>query len=391
MTPSTTEPRGMLTGLRSRLIRAARAFREDATPPLSVASNLDGRLLDATAANLIAVREKVLQIHEGQIPLPEVVELFLTNHCRFRCPHCRCAKYHGDQTESLSVSVFTRLLDELVSKQVRIIELGGGGEPLDHPAIAEILRALIVKQCRVGLITNGYAFTSNADLIDLVLTCGDWVRFSVDGVSDSTYRAVHGCPDLSYQALREVMANMVSKVRRQPGFDQRPKIGAKLVAQKTNQHQLLEAVDEAERLGLHYLQFKWLENHTLSIPQNERISLTAVLRHRVAELPAGSLIVDVLPGYGGSRLQSRCLMSVLHPLIDWDGTVYMCAFFHHRKTSHSIGNINRRAFFDFWGSHSHRTQIQQVNPQQCIPNCPLLRYNPVIEFIAKESFRFPYI
>jgi len=383
--------RGWRGRLRSRLARAAKAFRDDAAPPDLEARNLNARLLDATAANLIAVHEKVRQIHQGQIPLPEVVELFVTNYCGFACPHCRCAKHHGGQTEFMSLSTLTGLLTELASRNVKTLELSGGGEPLDHPKIDEILHRLVAGGFRVGLITSGYRFTAQPALMDPFMLCGDWIRFSLDGISDSVYRTVHGRDDLSYQALREVMATMAKRVRAQGGLEQRPKIGAKLLVQQPNQHQVLEAVEEAQRLGLHYLQFKWLEGHPRSVPVQERPAILDALRRRVAEMPAASVAVDVLPGYGGAPVHERCLMSVLHPLIDWDGTIYLCAFFHHRKIDHSIGNITRQAFFDCWGSPIHREQLQKVNPQQCVPNCPLLRYNPVIQFILREDFRFPYI
>ena len=353
--------------------------------------NFDLRQLDATAVNLIAAHEKVRQIHQGQIPLPEVVELFVCNHCTFACPHCRCAQYHGDQTEFMPLSILTKLLDELASRNVRTIELGGGGEPLDHPEIASIFHTLVAGGFRVGLITNGYRFVAEPNLLDPLMQCGDWIRFSIDGISDSVYREVHGRDALSYQALRDIIAKAAARVRHSSGSEQRPKIGAKLIVQRPNQHQLVDAIDEAERLGIHYLQFKWLEEHPRSVPFSERPALVTALQRRIDELVPGSLTVDVLLGYGGPRKQGRCLMSVLHPLIDWDGTIYLCAFFHHRKAGHSIGNIAREPFFECWGSTRHRAQIRQVDPQQCVPNCPLLRYNPVIEFIVREHFRFSYI
>jgi radical SAM protein with 4Fe4S-binding SPASM domain len=284
-----------------------------------------------------------------------------------------------------------KLLDELGPQNIRTLELGGGGEPLDHPEIGTVLELFAARGFRVGLITNGYRFVTKPRLVEPLMLCADWIRFSMDAVSDSVYREVHGRDDLSYQALRETISAMATAVRKYNGLDQRPKIGAKLIVQRPNQHQVLAAVDEAEALGLHYLQFKWLEEHPQSVPFADRPAITAALQNRIAQIPPGSLTVDVLPGYGGSRVQGRCLMSVLHPLVDWDGTVYLCAFFHHRKAGHSIGNITNQSFFDCWGSEQHRDQIRRVDPQQCVPNCPLLRYNPVIEFIIREHFRFHYI
>jgi radical SAM protein with 4Fe4S-binding SPASM domain len=349
------------------------------------------RLLEANAANLIAVYPKVLQILNGELPLPEVVELFLSNYCGFACPHCRCAEQRGPASEFMEFQLLNRLLDELSAEGVKTIELGGGGEPLDHPQIGEILRAFSERGVRVGLITNGYRFTHEPELIHSVMECADWVRFSLDAVSDETYRIVHGRSDLSYAALRRVLANISARRRAKSGVDPRPKIGVKLIVQQPNEQELLKAVDEAVELGVDYLQFKWLEGHARSIPLRRRARLARDLRRRIDGLPANSIFVDVLPGYGSPQVYDRCLMSVLHPVVDWDGTIYLCAFFHQRRQQHAIGNISRARFFECWGSEVHRERIRDVNPEQCVANCPLLRYSPVIDFIRREAFRFHYV
>jgi radical SAM protein with 4Fe4S-binding SPASM domain len=358
---------------------------------MSKNDNLEGRQFDATAVNLVAVYDKVLQITRGEIPLPEVVELFPTNYCNFACPFCRCGKYHGDRSQYLDFAALSNLLDELSQKGVKTLEMGGGGEPLEHPRIEEILTRLAKEGFRLGLITNGYVLTEKRELLDLLLQCADWVRFSVDAITNDVYRSVHGRRGLSYSTLKEIMVEMVQGVNAKPQMDQRPKIGMKLIVQQPNEGQILQAVDEALEMGVHYLQFKWLEEHPWSIPLERRPQLADNLERKVAEVPQERLTIDLLLGYGGPSVQGRCIMSVLHPLIDWDGNIYMCAFFHHRKQSHSIGNITQSQFFQCWGSEHHREQIKGVDPKQCVANCPLLRYNPIIEFIQKEAFRFHYI
>ena len=376
----------------ARFGRALRAFRQ---PPAGLqkteGGSLHSRQLDANAANLIMAHGKVMQILEGEVPLPEVVELFITNFCDFACPHCRCAPYRGDNTQFLNVGTLEPLLIELSEKGVKNIELGGGGEPLVHPQIGGFFQRLNEHAFRVGLITNGYRFTEYPDLLDLVSDCSDWVRFSLDGISDGTFRIVHGRRNVSYDTLREAIVVLVGKSRAKPGVDQRPKIGIKLIIQKPNQHEILPAVDEALALGVDYLQFKFLEGHAYALGQ-ERFALLEQLKRRIEALEGSSLVVDILPGYGGEeRIFKKCRMAVLHPLIDWDGTIYMCAFFHHRKERHSIGNINDGGFFVHWGTEEHKETIKRANPRECVPNCPLLRYDPVIDFIASDAYRFPYI
>jgi radical SAM protein with 4Fe4S-binding SPASM domain len=84
-------------------------------------------------------------------------------------------------------------------------------------------------------------------------------------------------------------------------------------------------------------------------------------------------------------------MSILHPLIDWDGTMYFCAFFHHRKKTHNIGSLRQAKFSECWFSKAHLDRRKEINPEQCVANCPMTRYNAVVKFILAENFRFPYI
>ena len=171
------------------------------------------RGLDATAANLILVSDKVRQVVAGQIPLPEVVELFLTNYCNFACPFCRCAKYHGDTRQFMDFDTLARLLEELVGQGVRRIELGGGGEPLEHPMIRQVLERFREQGFRFGLITNGWRLTEFPELVDSIIECADWVRFSLDGLTDDVYRIVHGRPNVAYQPLRAAIAELVRRAR----------------------------------------------------------------------------------------------------------------------------------------------------------------------------------
>jgi radical SAM protein with 4Fe4S-binding SPASM domain len=183
---------------------------------------------------------------------------------------------------------------------------------------------------------------------------------------------------------------MVNRVKAKPGVDQRPKVGIKLLVQRDNQHEAVKAIDEALELGVHFIQFKLLEGYPFALGP-ERIALIDKLKARTSNVDPNKLYVDILPGYGGREVYERCLMGVLHPVVDWDGEIYMCAFFHHRKEKHSIGNVKEGGFFAHWGTQKHRNRIAQVDPKTCVPNCPVLRYNPVVDFIKTDAFRFRYI
>lgn len=166
---------------------------------------MDFRTLDATAANIIAYYPKVLEVLRGEIPVPVTVEFFLTNFCSFRCPHCRCAGSHGTGEDSIDLTLFEQILDELLAADIRTIEFGGGGEPLEHPEIIKILDLLASRNMRCGIITNGYAFVENEDLFARVPAVADWIRISLDAVTEESFKRVHGREDISYAKLREAL------------------------------------------------------------------------------------------------------------------------------------------------------------------------------------------
>ena len=166
---------------------------------------MDFRSLDVTAVNVISVYPKVQQVLDGKIPVPEVAEFFITNYCSFCCPHCRCAKTHESKNSFINLHLFKKVIDELDAVGCKTIEFGGGGEPLEHPDILKILHYIKEKNLRCGIITNGYAMIDNHSLVDAILSVADWIRISLDAVSDETYQYVHGRKDLSYLLLKSAL------------------------------------------------------------------------------------------------------------------------------------------------------------------------------------------
>ena len=240
---------------------------------------------------------------------------------------------------------------------------------------------------KVGTITNGYGFVDNIPLVDRVVQVSDWVRISVDGFSDETYRRVHGNRDISYRALRESISELVSKA------GETSKIGLKILVSKLNYEDAYLAINEARELGVDYLQFKFLgfPQH-LVLGEQETKNVTKGIKKQISEASGQELLAELVPAYKGkTKPTQKCLMTFLHPVVDWDGEIYVCAFFEHRKKEHSLGNIHEGGFFTHWDSPRHLQVFDSIDPATCVPKCPMLRYNPVIDFIKSDNYRFRYI
>ncbi len=341
---------------------------------------------DSWALPVLAAWPKVRQIVTGQIPVPEVVEIFPTNFCNFNCPHCRCKPYHRDDTASMDIDILRRLFDELKFHGVRNLELSGGGEPLVHPKITDLFDCIIQNGFRVGLITNGYPLVESDSLKEKVAECCSWIRFSVDAFTDAGYQRVHGKKDIRYRELKQTIAGLVRSAGGQ--F----KIGIKTLVSKLNASDAMLAIPQALETGVNYVQIKFLGFPTeWALSEEDATALSERIQMQVESLGDTSVQVELLPPYRGDPGSGKCLMTFLHAVIDWDGEVYICAFFEHRKTQHSIGNIRNRGFMEVWEGAKHKQTFQTIDPRTCVPNCPMRRYNPLVTFIQEQDFREGFI
>ncbi|MFA5931495.1 MAG: radical SAM protein [archaeon] len=342
---------------------------------------------NSSAIYLISCFEKVKQISKRKIPIPEVVEIFPTNYCNFSCPHCRCAEYHGSKNEYMPIKVFESLLKELSSKGVNSLEISGGGEPLMHPQAEEMFELIKKYNFRIGMITNGYPLVGNKKLQNLIIECSDWVRFSLDAFSEETFCKVHGKKDISYKELTKTIKSMARTIKK--GL---PRIELKMLISKLNYKDCEKGLKEAKRMGVNQLHYKYLANSPIALGKKEIQKTFKKLSKQKEEAEKKGIILALSPGYGGKNLfEEKCLMTFLHPLIDWDGTIYLCAFFSHRKKEHSLGNINKNGFFKNWFSKTHWKKFDSINSKTCVPNCPMKRYNPIVNYIQEENYHFKYI
>jgi len=341
---------------------------------------------DPWALPVLSAWPKVLRIVQGAIPTPEVVEIFPTNYCSFHCPHCRFKHHHGDTTAFADLAVIKRLLDELAGRGIENIELSGGGEPLIHPEATELFDCLIDGKFRVGLITNGYSFIDQVGLQERVVECCTWIRISVDAFTDETYRRVHGGKELKYGLLKNSLRGLRERAAG------RPRVGIKMLISKLNVGDVQKAIPEALDIGADYLQLKFLGSPVgLALGNGEVERVSGEVAEQLAALGPLPLSVDFLPAYRGALKSEKCLMTFLHPVVDWDGEVYVCPFFEHRKERHSLGNIRPAGFFAVWDAPGHRAVFDAVDSRECVPNCPMSRYNPLVDFMVAEEYRRGFV
>ena len=89
---------------------------------------------------------------EGKI-IPLHIQICPTNACNLNCDFCSCRD--RDKKKHLSLEQVIKILDICAERGTKAITWTGGGEPLMHPDINEMLNYASELGIKSGLVTNG--------------------------------------------------------------------------------------------------------------------------------------------------------------------------------------------------------------------------------------------
>jgi MoaA/NifB/PqqE/SkfB family radical SAM enzyme len=153
---------------------------------------MDNKIISFTAANSIPVKmfkntELISDLNEKYIP-PIHVQLIPTNKCNLNCSFCSCKK--RNKTEELAVWQIETLCQNLETMGCKAATVTGGGEPLMHKDIKQILNILYDHGIKIGLVTNGILLNklTKEDFEKITwcrISCADEREFNRDPMEDA--------------------------------------------------------------------------------------------------------------------------------------------------------------------------------------------------------------
>jgi len=121
---------------------------------------------------------------------PISAQLIITNRCNLRCVFCVNQKKIDSNYRSLEMStkVAKSTIKCLSDLGVKGVEFTGGGEPLLHPDVEDIIRYAIDLGITPALVTNGIKLSSvSKDILENL----DWIRVSINS-GRNDYKKIHG-------------------------------------------------------------------------------------------------------------------------------------------------------------------------------------------------------
>lgn len=110
---------------------------------------------------------------------PTLVDLQLTRRCRMGCPHCYASS--DPSGDDMPLEAALGVLDAVAEAGVCQLAIGGG-EPLLHPHLVEVLRHARRRGLVPNLTTTGDGMTP--EVLDALAECCGAVALSLEGVGD---------------------------------------------------------------------------------------------------------------------------------------------------------------------------------------------------------------
>jgi len=185
------------------------------------------------------------QIKSGVIPPPVLVTLDPINRCNFNCSYCNAAYKMKCSSQSYDDYIIDNIASFLVRWGVKAVCVAGGGEPLMHKRINDLLFNLHRNGIEIGVVTNG----SLINRCGLELTKCRWVGVSVDAGDRDTFAK-----------LKNVKPNMFDRVIKNMvdlrNFDSKLEITYKFLAHPTNINSIYHAVKLAKESGCNFFHLR---------------------------------------------------------------------------------------------------------------------------------------
>ncbi len=349
-------------------------------------------------AKVLLHKDRLLAISRGEFPPPVSVKIELTNSCNHDCHFCayRRVVQEPRAKDMLKTQSVLSLVAELASRGVQGLMFTGGGEPLLHPGLSEILSRCRQVGIEHGLITNGVRLgrLSDDDLAGL-----RWIRFSVNAGTEQAYRKVHGVQRDDWQ---EVWTQIIRGCDRKR-FP-RLAIGVSFVVTTQNQSGIRAAAERAKAAGVSYVHFRpafegphsQLDRQLNREEQEKAVLLLQELKAMESE---SFRVYGVVRRFNEiAAPQQRYIHCRSTPLVAYvlpTGNISICTMvrtpdFNPAVSQPFVGNMYDGCFFDFWGQEKHAELVQKLSHSKC-GRCHFSVYNQAIESLAEDRMHSAFL
>ncbi|MCL5290168.1 MAG: tungsten cofactor oxidoreductase radical SAM maturase [Bacillota bacterium] len=320
-----------------------------------------GKVINLTKTGLFPLERKasealLLPTEEGYKIIPlrrDLKKLYVevTTLCNFDCTTCIRNSWLDDMGH-MEWSTFERLLEQIKElPELECIHFGGFGEPMSHPRIFDMLRAVKSQGLRVEMITNGSLLTQEniKQLISLPL---DAIYISLDGPDEEEYN------EIRRTELSPVVENIKALNRaKETAKSKLPELGIEFVAMKKNFHKLPKLV----RLSMELQARKLIVTNVLPYNEEMKDEILYDMEDTMMAHGKDTILVNVLAQmpYMKMRTDRQCKFAEdKAAAITYRGEVAPCYALMH--SYHCFVYGRKKEIFPFYLGNIHDSTLSEI-------------------------------
>ncbi|MGD9536742.1 MAG: radical SAM/SPASM domain-containing protein [Alphaproteobacteria bacterium] len=177
------------------------------------------------------------------LPLPQMVELELTDSCNLRCHMCHVSYMPHERKTLLD----PELIAKLAPLKGAYISIASGFEPMMHPEFGRIMGDLSDLDLNLQIITNG-TYCDKRGIGILLDARMRQINFSFDGIRKETYERIRRRADYE-RTLENILATRAAFAGRDTS------LAINYTTVRSNLTEVVEAVDFWDERGFDILRF----------------------------------------------------------------------------------------------------------------------------------------
>lgn len=311
---------------------------------------------------IVHFADKLTSYRTGEVSPPIYVRVKPINRCCHDCSFCVYNKENSnmhdtmDRADVLSKEKLFEILNDFKDMGVKALTYSGGGEPLMHPNIVDVLNKTKENNIDLSILTNGQLLKGErAD----ALKDARWVRVSMDYCTPEQFVASRGGTE---KMFNDVIDNIYkfSDIKN-PDCD----LSVNFIITKENYKNILLATKLLKDAGVDNVRFSpvWLIDYVSyhqPLIQEVKQSLT-LARSFESETFKVYDSYNITPE-AINRKYTKCFIMQTIPVIGADYNVYTC---HNKSYTEEacIGSIKDQSFKQLWFSEKTKKFFDTYNPQ----------------------------
>lgn len=354
---------------------------------------------------ILANWDRIEMIFNNKSPTPITVELNPSYACNFKCIHCYVA---DELTEKNDILMDNKILfdttDAIARSNIRGVIISGGGEPLLHNEVSEVIYILNKNNKRIGLITNG---THLEKVTDAISQSKGFVRVSLDAYNEEIWRLIHlpRVKNLTFDLVLNNIKNLVNITRKRG--EKNLLIGVSYIPLKKVENdldycnmdyeQLCIFINQLNNIGVDYIQFRTEFKKGKVLSDEELNKLEDFTKRLSKEFKNKNIVVINIGGREknqekeksnlNKKSYQKCFISHLEPLLGADGTAYVCCQLQNKDYLEQccFGTVTRDySARELWLSPNRFKIADSIDVNKC-PPCRFDKTNEFLDSVFRDK------